>query len=243
MTSIASRAAVAGPTRPWPAERVELWPIERLIPYADNPRLHSAADIERIAASILKWGWTNPVPGGRTGCADRRSLRRPRHRGAPRLRGDLRQVLGARHSDRDRESQLGPYTASNDFRHFGRRTEEMDAPRHVGKSLVDRNPLDEGREITQQLHCRVVQPLVVVEMATDKSELRTDFACGFGRIMTEQLLARGDRIAGTLRDRSVMTDLKAEYGDRLWLDLSEIAPIRGVCDGGSRMNTATPRRR
>ena len=80
-------------------------------------------------------------------------------------------------------------------------------------------------------------------MATDKSELRTDFACGFGRIMTEQLLARGDRIAGTLRDRSVMTDLKAEYGDRLWLDLSEIAPIRGVCDGGSRMNTATPRRR
>jgi DNA modification methylase len=61
MTSIASRAAVAGPTRPWPAERVELWPIERLIPYADNPRLHSAADIERIAASIVKWGWTNPV--------------------------------------------------------------------------------------------------------------------------------------------------------------------------------------
>jgi hypothetical protein len=122
----------------------------------------------------------------------------------------------------------------------------MDAARHIGKSLVDRNPLDEGREITQHLHCRVVQPLVVVEMATDKSELRTDFACGFGRIMTEQLLARGDLIAGTLRDRSVMTDLKAEYGDRLWLaalDLSEIASIRGVCDGGSRMNTATPRRR
>ena len=61
MTSIASRAAAASPTRPWPAERVEQWPIERLIPYADNPRLHSAADIERIAASILKWGWTNPV--------------------------------------------------------------------------------------------------------------------------------------------------------------------------------------
>ena len=61
MTSIASRAAAASPTRPWPAERVEQWPIERLIPYANNPRLHSAADIERIAASILKWGWTNPV--------------------------------------------------------------------------------------------------------------------------------------------------------------------------------------
>jgi hypothetical protein len=43
--------------------------------------------------------------------------------------------------------------------------------------------------------------------------------------MTEQLLARGDRIAGTVRNLSVMDDLKAKYGDRLWLaklDLSEI---------------------
>ena len=61
MTSIASRAAAASPTRPWPAERVELWPIEKLIPYANNPRLDSATDVERLAASILKWGWTNPV--------------------------------------------------------------------------------------------------------------------------------------------------------------------------------------
>ena len=61
MTSMESRAAVTSPTRPWPADRVELWPIEKLIPYANNPGLHSAADVERIAASILKWGWTNPV--------------------------------------------------------------------------------------------------------------------------------------------------------------------------------------
>src|SRR5215472_17369963 len=61
MKSIESGAAAASPPRPWPADRVEQWPIERLIPYANNPRLHSAADIERIAASLLKWGWTNPV--------------------------------------------------------------------------------------------------------------------------------------------------------------------------------------
>src|SRR6201998_1854625 len=61
MTSIPLRAAAASPTRPWPADRVDQWPIERLIPYANNPRLHSAADVERIAAAILKWGWTNPV--------------------------------------------------------------------------------------------------------------------------------------------------------------------------------------
>jgi hypothetical protein len=43
------------------ADRVERWPIERLIPYANNPRLHSEADLDKIAASIDEWGWTNPV--------------------------------------------------------------------------------------------------------------------------------------------------------------------------------------
>src|ERR1700736_4387072 len=49
------------PTPSWPADRVERWPIERLIPYANNPRLHSEADLDEIAASIDEWGWTNPV--------------------------------------------------------------------------------------------------------------------------------------------------------------------------------------
>jgi len=48
------------PARPWPADRVERWPIERLIPYANNPRLHSAADLDRIGASIIEFGWTMP---------------------------------------------------------------------------------------------------------------------------------------------------------------------------------------
>src|SRR5215472_14414336 len=61
MTFMDTGPAVASPARPWPADRVERWPIERLIRYANNPRLHSTADIDKIAASILKWGWTNPV--------------------------------------------------------------------------------------------------------------------------------------------------------------------------------------
>jgi DNA modification methylase len=40
---------------------VERWPIERLIPYANNARLHSAADLDKIGASIRKWGWTMPA--------------------------------------------------------------------------------------------------------------------------------------------------------------------------------------
>ena len=56
-----SESAGASPPRPWPADRVERWPIGRLIPYANNPRLHTEADRDKIATSILKWGWTMPV--------------------------------------------------------------------------------------------------------------------------------------------------------------------------------------
>jgi DNA modification methylase len=61
MLSTQSALADARPTRPWPADRVEHWPIERLTPYANNARVHSTADINRIDAAIRAWGWTNPV--------------------------------------------------------------------------------------------------------------------------------------------------------------------------------------
>ena len=56
-----TRPEPAAPLRHWPADQVERWPIERLIPYANNPRLHNEADLGKIAASILKWGWTMPL--------------------------------------------------------------------------------------------------------------------------------------------------------------------------------------
>ena len=45
----------------WPADRIERWAIDRLIPYARNARTHSDAQVDQIAASIREWGWTNPV--------------------------------------------------------------------------------------------------------------------------------------------------------------------------------------
>jgi hypothetical protein len=45
----------------WPADQVERWPIDRLIPYAKNFRTHSEAQIAQVAASMKEWGWTNPV--------------------------------------------------------------------------------------------------------------------------------------------------------------------------------------
>ena len=41
--------------------QIESWPIERLIPRANNPRTHSREQVANIAASIREWGWTNPI--------------------------------------------------------------------------------------------------------------------------------------------------------------------------------------
>jgi DNA modification methylase len=41
--------------------QVEQWPIDRLIPYARNSRTHSDAQVAQVAASIIEFGWTNPV--------------------------------------------------------------------------------------------------------------------------------------------------------------------------------------
>ena len=43
------------------AQRIELWPVEKLIPYARNPRTHSEEQVAQIAASILEFGFNNPV--------------------------------------------------------------------------------------------------------------------------------------------------------------------------------------
>ena len=40
---------------------VETRRVEALIPYARNPRTHSDAQIAQLAASIVEFGWTNPI--------------------------------------------------------------------------------------------------------------------------------------------------------------------------------------
>ena len=44
-----------------PADKVEKWDIEKLIPYAKNSRTHSDSQVAQIAASMKEWGWTNPI--------------------------------------------------------------------------------------------------------------------------------------------------------------------------------------
>ena len=42
-------------------KHIELWLIDKLIPFARNPRTHSDAQIAQIAASILEFGFNNPI--------------------------------------------------------------------------------------------------------------------------------------------------------------------------------------
>lgn len=43
------------------AQRIEIWELERLVPYARNARLHSDEQVTKIAASIAEFGFTNPI--------------------------------------------------------------------------------------------------------------------------------------------------------------------------------------
>ena len=40
--------------------KIERWPLERLIPYANNARTHSDEQVAQIAASIAEFGFVNP---------------------------------------------------------------------------------------------------------------------------------------------------------------------------------------
>ena len=51
----------------WPADHVERRAIEALIPYVNNARTHSDAQVAQIAASMKEWGWTNPIWGDEKG--------------------------------------------------------------------------------------------------------------------------------------------------------------------------------
>lgn len=51
----------------WLAQRIEQWPISKLLPYARNARTHSDSQVAQIAASIAQFGFTNPVLAGSDG--------------------------------------------------------------------------------------------------------------------------------------------------------------------------------
>ena len=63
---------------------------------------------------------------------------------------------------------------------------------------------------------------------TQRTWLITGVNSGFGRSLTTQLLARGDRVAGTVRNLDSMADLKQQYGDLLWLSQLEMTDTPAI---------------
>lgn len=45
----------------WPANKVAMWPLDKIIPYETNPRKHPEAQIDLIAASMLTDGVIAPI--------------------------------------------------------------------------------------------------------------------------------------------------------------------------------------
>lgn len=63
--------------------------------------------------------------------------------------------------------------------------------------------------------------------------LITGASSGLGRILAEQLLGRGERVAATARKTDSLDDLKARHGPQLWvraLDVTDTAAVRRVVD-------------
>lgn len=48
-------------TNPSIANRIDVWPVDRLQPYERNARTHSPEQVAKIAASITEFGFTNPI--------------------------------------------------------------------------------------------------------------------------------------------------------------------------------------
>ncbi|SDI18676.1 SDR family oxidoreductase [Paraburkholderia phenazinium] len=62
-----------------------------------------------------------------------------------------------------------------------------------------------------------------------KNWLITGTSSGLGRLLVERLLARGDRVAATVRQAAVLDDLAAQYGERLrvlTLDVTDANAVR-----------------
>jgi ParB-like chromosome segregation protein Spo0J len=40
---------------------IEQWPVDRLIPFINNPRTHTPEQVAQVAASIAEFGFVNPI--------------------------------------------------------------------------------------------------------------------------------------------------------------------------------------
>src|SRR5690242_20379228 len=74
----------------------------------------------------------------------------------------------------------------------------------------------------------------MMEEHMNRTWLISGASSGLGRLMTERLLARGDRVVATVRRPQALEDLKRQYGDRptvVTLELTDLDAIEAVVNG------------
>lgn len=64
--------------------------------------------------------------------------------------------------------------------------------------------------------------------SNNKSWLISGASSGLGRLMTERLLGRGDRVVATVRRRGALDDLRQTHGDRLTVMALELTDVAGI---------------
>ena len=67
-----------------------------------------------------------------------------------------------------RDHQLRPHPGPDDFGNLDRRPKKVRAAGHIGKRLIDRDPLDQRGEIAEHGNRRIAEPLIFLEMPADE---------------------------------------------------------------------------
>ncbi|MDJ1501741.1 SDR family oxidoreductase [Xanthocytophaga agilis] len=56
----------------------------------------------------------------------------------------------------------------------------------------------------------------------------TGTSTGFGRVLTEKLLEKGDRVVATVRKADALDKLKAQYPDNLWISVLDVTDNKAI---------------
>ena len=157
------------------------------------------------------------------------------------LRGDFGKVLGARDPDRDRQAELSLDAAPNRGGDLSRLAEEVGAAFNVRESLINRNPLNERREIVEHFDGGVAEALVLLEMPIDENKLRTNLLRppprhAAANAESLRLVRCGEHNSTADRD-----GLAAERSVEHLLDRSVEGVEVSVKDGGDRVHPASTR--
>lgn len=92
------------------------------------------------------------------------------------LRSDLGEVFGAGNPHRDRKPHLVLDPTPDLGTHVCGCSKQVNRPGHIGEGFIDRDAFDQWREVTHHFDRLIPVLLILLEVATNKLELGTEFS-------------------------------------------------------------------